>query len=223
MNSQKWIWWVVWVTVIVGSKSMVQGQDVCLRSFFLGRNTSVMPSSQLKVSHHCEYLRPRRIVVVTAKNREDRLDEQDHFARALARSLMSSPGGFSVVVSQEKLCENELPMRRGYFNEQELVALNHKYQADAVLYCDLRRLVSFAPMSVEGSLVMVHIDQAVALVGLQEVYDLRTPATRRSYDGFSVAGQCKDSFGCTHLQSPAQLIEFVAHQSVQQLLKAWSF
>ena len=211
----------MWLTVIAGSSSIASSQDVCEGLPRGAAGSFSARSPNLTISHHCAHLKPRRIVIVTAKNREDRLDEQDQYARSLAQSLAKC--GFSVVVSPDHLCADELPMQRGHFSEAHLVRLNRKYRADAVIYCHLRQLVSFEPMSVEGSLVMVHIDQAVALLSLRAVHDLRDMPISQAYEHFSKASQPEDAFGSNYQHSPTQFINFVAHQNVQQMLKAWNY
>jgi len=67
------------------------------------------------ISRHIASLKPRRLVIVTPDNRQDRLHEHDSFSQAIATYLRDT-GEFEVIVAREKICENKIPMRSGTFN-----------------------------------------------------------------------------------------------------------
>ncbi len=174
---------------------------------------------QCLVSSHCAYLQPRRIVIVTTNNRQDRLPEQDLFSKSLAKHLRQGQR-FDVVIRREKMCRDKLPMRRGVFDEQELLELSGASNADAVLFCELEQISAYEPMQLQMSMLLVHVGEAVSLVSATTTVDLRDPSTQQAY--VTVAGQNCDPFAVeTHLNSPSLFIDFAAGLCANGLLSIW--
>ena len=215
VNNLMWFSLAVCLIALSGNVS-VQAQ-VC-HDLMCQEVCETLTPDLLAVSEHCNYLKPRRIVIVTAKNREDRLDEQSLLAELLAKHLA---GPFSTVVSRESVCADDLPMRKGVFDERELVQLKRAYQADAVLYCEIQRLVAYEPMQLEASLLLVDINQAVSLLSLHTKFDVRQIATRLSYANFATPTGQPSVLSETHVHSPSTFIEFAALQLSQQMCAAW--
>ena len=175
--------------------------------------------AQHLVSSHCDYLKPRRIVIVATHNRQDRLREQDRFVQSLAQHLRASQQ-FEVVISRDKVCLSKLPMRRGKFDERELLALSRNYHADAVLYCELPQMSAYEPMQLQTSTLLVHVSEAIALVSATSTFDLRQPGTRKKYAAFALR-QCPDPVSDTHLSSPSEFIDFAASEVAGGLIAIW--
>jgi hypothetical protein len=172
------------------------------------------------ISHHCDYLKPRRIVIVTTNNRQDRLKEQDRFAESLSRYLRASQP-FDCVISRDKICASKLPMRQGKFDEWKLLALSRDHNADAVLYCDLQQISAYEPMHLQASTLLVHVPQAIALVSATSTFDLRQPGTRRNYAAFALQ-QCHHPVSDTYLSSPSLFIDYAASEVAAGLIAIWS-
>ena len=182
----------------------------------LSQDTSEV--SQL-ISHHCSVLRPRRIVIVAPHNRQDRLMEQDLFARALAKHLRSGQQ-FDVVVSPDPLCRNSLPMHRGTFNENQLIRLSQRYRADTVLYVELNDVVAYKPMQLSVSHVLVHAAESVALVSASSTIRLDNPHTEAEFLN-RVQHHCPSAVTATVLHSPTLLIDFAARRTAAAIRSVW--
>lgn len=177
------------------------------------------PTQQL-VSSHCSYLRPRRIVIVMTENRQDRLQEQDRFAQSLAVQLRANHQ-FEVVIGRERVCLNKLPMRRGKFDEHDVLAVSREYNADTVLYCDLHHVAAYAPMRLQASMLLVNAGEAISLVSRTSTFDLSNVATLQQYANFAYQ-QCAESVANAHLYSPTQFIDFAAGEFALGLTTIWS-
>ena len=173
---------------------------------------------QVLVSRHCNALKPGRIVIVVANNRQGRMSEQDLFAEALAKHLRKC-SQFSLVVSSEHICQNKLPMRRGVFDEAELLELSRTYQADTVLYCELSQLTAFQPMRFQMSVLMVNVGEAVALVSASCTFDLRDAKTYKAFTAF--AGDESKPITEAFQHSPATFIDYASTRVARTLLSVW--
>jgi hypothetical protein len=183
-------------------------------------STSHQAAPQYLISHHCDYLKPRRIVIVTTNNRQDRLKEQDQFAESLSRHLRASHP-FDCVLSRDKICASKLPMRQGRFDERQLLALSRDHNADAVLYCDLQQISAYEPMQLQASTLLVHVPEAIALVSATSTFDLRQQGTRGKYATFALQ-QCHDPVSDTYLSSPSLFIDYAASEVAAGLIAIWS-
>ena len=212
MSTLNKIWLVLILGAWCGYGRCEDPTELCLESLEI-------PSPCL-VSSHCAYLQPRRIVIVTTNNRQDRLKEQDLFSKALAKHLRQGQR-FDVVISREKMCRDKLPMRRGAFDEQRLLALSRAYNVDAVLFCELEQISAYEPMQLQMSMLLVDVGEAVSLASATTTVDQRPPGMHQAYVIF--AGQDCDQFTTdTHLNSPSLLIDFAAGLCANGLLSIWS-
>ncbi len=177
-----------------------------------------LPSTHL-VSRYCELLKPRRIVVVTTKNRQDNLKEQDLFATSLAVAL-NRCGTFDVVVGTERVTRNQSPLRTGTFDDYVLLKLAQKHGADCVLYCEIDPFCVYDPMQAGVSMLLIHAGEAVSLVMAKDFYDLRNEKLRK-------ASQAKvnqaDSSPALNVaaHSPSDFIDFAANRFSVGILSVW--
>lgn len=170
------------------------------------------------VSKYSVNLKPRRIVIVTTNNRQDRLREQDMFAKALSAKLRKCGLQFETVISPDKVCRDKLPTRRGRFDEVELVALSHNYNADAVLYCELEIISAYNPMQMETSLLLVNVGEAIAIVSANHEFDLNRPDTYEAYSNFALQSPDHSQ---NLMNSPSKLINYAASTVVDSLASVW--
>ena len=171
------------------------------------------------ISRHCAYLQPRRVVIVTTDDRQDRLKEQQLFSATLEKHLRHGQR-FDVVVARDRVCQRNLPMRRGRFDEHELLALSERYNADCVLYCELEQISAYEPMQLQTSILIVHVAEAVSLVAATSTIDLRDPKTRHGYLKF-LQHRCRESTTDTTLHSPSQLIDYASSRLAGVILSVW--
>ena len=171
------------------------------------------------VSRHCVDLKPRRVVIVTARNRKDRLREQDEYAKTLANHLRNI-NCFDVVVAREGICCDHLPTRTGQFDEHELVRLSRRFNADTVLYCEVQQISAYEPMRLQSNVLLVSAAEAVALVSATSTFDLNHPVTRSRYARY-VNHRCSNAAVDTFLSSPSQLIDFAASEAAGVLASVW--
>ncbi|NND95822.1 MAG: hypothetical protein HKN47_00665, partial [Pirellulaceae bacterium] len=136
------------------------------------------------VSSHCGYLKPKRVVVVMTHDRQHRLREQTHFAESLTKFLQRE-NCFEVVLCRQAICQDELPLRKGTFDEHELLALARQFNADAVLYAEVMQLSAYEPMSGQLSVSLVSVSESVALLSAISTIDLRDAVTRNDYLNYS--------------------------------------
>ena len=177
-----------------------------------------LPTTHL-VSPLCRNLKPRRVVIVITHDRHDRLEEQWTFAQSLAKHL-NSCSQFHVVVASERICRDCLPMRKGTFDESQLLMLSRKYNTDAVLYCEINRLSAYEPMQAELSMALIHVGEAIALVSARSMYDLKSESTLRSY--LSYINET-DSLAPLSVgrRTPSQFIDFSASRFSLGLTTVW--
>ena len=156
-------------------------------------------------------------MIITTANRQDRLKEQDRFANSLASQLRAS-SQYDVVVSRERVCIEKLPMRRGKFDEHDVLAASREYNADTVLYCDVQQISAYEPMRIQTSVLLISAYEAISLVSTTSTLDLKHSATRTRYDTFSQQ-HCETS--TIHLNSPSQFIDFAASEFATGLKSIW--
>ncbi|MEM8736437.1 MAG: hypothetical protein AAGG44_19565 [Planctomycetota bacterium] len=180
------------------------------------------PGQLLKIdgiSPHLWTLAPKRLLIVTPQCRQDRLREHDTYARSLA-SYLRANGRFDVVVSQEYICENKIPMRSGRFDERDLLRYAQRYNVDTVLFCELPQLSAYEPMNLNATFAIVSIEEAIALVSGSGYFDLRHPAIYQDYANFSM--QTSDMHSpATHPHSPSRFIDYCASKASEGLLALW--
>ena len=174
---------------------------------------------RISVSPHAADLKPRRIVIVTTQDFQDRLKEQAAFAQGLAAHLRSL-GSFDAVVSRETVCIEQLPMRAGYFDERQLVELAYQYGADAVLYCHVTDISAYEPLRLQTELLLVHTGEAIAIVSATSSFDLKYESTRKQYLDYLARTTVAGTPGGDVL-APSQLIDFSANQVAWQVLSVW--
>ncbi|WP_146520706.1 hypothetical protein [Stieleria varia] len=162
---------------------------------------------------------PERIVIVRPRNRQDRVQEQDGFAEAIASELRATRL-FDVVITDRYQCNISLPMRRGVFDEHQLVALSIEHQADAVLYCDVERFSGYDPMRLEFSMLLVNINDAVALVSTSATVDLQNPVTGFAYKYFAATGNPHEAMDI-HRHTPSRFIDFAAARAAKSIASVW--
>lgn len=192
---------------ILNGSAIGQGVKPC------NGNTTGIGSGGFKYSSYCGSLSPTRVVIVTAANRMDRLHEQEVFAEAMASSL----GRFvDVVRAEQVICDGVSPLKSGRFDEHQLLRLKHELDADAVLYCDVQQLSAYAPLRIQVSMLLVHIDEAVALVAGTAMLDTKDSQVAEAYRTFSV-GKSPNEFLDVHDHSPRDFIRFSATVLASQL------
>lgn len=179
----------------------------------------VLPT-KLRISAHSEELRPRRIVIVTTHDLQDRLKEQRAFAEALASHLARSTL-FDVVVARDPICREQLPLRSGLFDEQKLVELSHAYTADTVLYCEADFRSPYAPMQFEAQVLMVNVAQAIAIVALNGEFNLENPEVRRDFSLFADPS-VRPTGDSSHLNSPSRFINYAGSRIALSIESVWS-
>ena len=177
-----------------------------------------LPSTH-HVSRHCETLTPRRIVIVTSQNRQDRLREQDIFASSLATHLSRS-GKFEVVVGDTPIRRDNLPMRSGTFDEHHLLRLAKKYGVDSVLYCDVQQISGYDPMQADVAMLLVDVNDSVALVSAKSSYDLRDAIVASAYQRYSRACAAHSVLDVNR-HTPKQFLDFVANHFAGAVLSVW--
>lgn len=179
---------------------------------------SVSPADCV-VSGYAAGLRPRRIVIVTTQDRQDRFKEQDLLADTLAKHLRLGQR-FDVVVSRKRICRHELPMQRGAFDEHELLELSRTYHADAVLYCEVEEFSGYQPMQLQFSMLLVHIGEAVTLASATASLDLRRAQTNHEYALFAryECHPCESMY----LYSPTLFIDYASAKLAQGVLNIWA-
>jgi hypothetical protein len=177
-----------------------------------------LPSTH-HVSPYCSTLTPRRIVVVTSADRQDRFKEQQQLAKSLAKHV-SSNRKFNVIVAKTPMCHDHLPMQAGTFDELYLVRLSKKYHADCVLFCDVERIDAYRPMKAELSMLLVHIGEAVSLVSAKSSYDLSDPGTLKAYRRYH-GNENPDSVLNVDHHTPARFIDFAANHLANGILSLW--
>ncbi|QDT10267.1 hypothetical protein [Planctomycetes bacterium K23_9] len=176
------------------------------------------PSTHV-VSRHCDSIRPRRIVVVTCPNRQDRLKEQDLFARFLAAQIGRNTN-IDVLVGKEQICRDHMPMRRGTFDELHLLQLSKKYQADCVMFCEIGQLSAYEPMQAEMSMLLVHVGESIALVSAKSVYDARDSTTNKSYLAFINQANPESALS-VGAHTPTNFIEFASSHFASGIESIW--
>lgn len=169
-------------------------------------------------SSYCNQFVPRRIVIVPAANRLDRLKEQDLFAQSLANSLV---GHVEVVLSRHYACGESSPLRTGQYDEQALLDLSKEFSADAVLYCDVEKLSWQAPMRMQVSLLLIHVGEAIALVSGTESIDLSHSQPSMGYHGFAIP-QSKNAILDMRQNSPRTFIRYCSTLVSDKLKKGLS-
>lgn len=200
------------LTIAVSSAADAHEHDeVC-------QNMVNLPDTHI-VSQHCSLLSPRRIVLVTSPNRQDRLKEQDLFVKYLANHLSRGPK-LEIVVASEKICQDHLPMRTGTFDELHLLKLSRKYKADCVLFCDLNQLSAYHPMQAELSMLLVHVPESVALILAKSTYDLRDAETENGYMQFVRQALPDSALNVDH-HTPTAFIDYTANQFASGILTVW--
>jgi hypothetical protein len=177
-----------------------------------------LPSTH-HVSPYCSTLTPRRIVIVTCVDRQDRLKEQQQLAESLATHVAGNRK-FSVVVCKTPMCRDHLPMHSGTFDELQLLRLSKKYHADCVLYCDVERIDAYQPMQADLSMLLVHVGEAVALVSAKSSYDLRDPDALKAYRQYINADNPESALSVDQ-HTPRQFIDFAANHLANGILSLW--
>lgn len=197
---------------------------ICGCGLFAGGKPDCTPvpivPSAITVSTHSPRLKPRRIVVVSTHNLADRLREQDSFANSLAAQLKQC-GPFDVVLAKDKLCREQLPMRRGVFDEGDLVELSRRYAADTVLYCEVDLQSAYAPMQLQANILMVNMSEAVALISLQLHLDARQPNVELDYTRHAQSASSWNG-NENHLYSPSLFLQYAASRVAFGVSGVWS-
>lgn len=175
--------------------------------------------TQLRVSQYAGDLLPRRILIVTGKNLQDRLREQSLFAESLADHLRRS--AFEVIVSRECLCQHRWPLTLGRFEERDILHAAKQHRADTILYAEVTSIDAYDPMRVQASILLVNVDEAVSVLSQTSTLDLQRSAAKQQFLAF-VRGAQDGSFGETFLHSPAKLIDFTAREMARTLLQTWT-
>ncbi|MEO1526922.1 MAG: hypothetical protein AAFX06_15905 [Planctomycetota bacterium] len=175
--------------------------------------------TQLRVSRYARDLVPRRVLIVTGKNHQDRLPEQTMFAESLADHLRRS--SFPVIVSRDCICEHHSPLRLGKFDEREVLRLAKQHQADTILYAEVPSIDGYAPMRVQGSVLMVNAGEAISVLSVISTVDLKRISAKTHYLAFARQGQ-EASFEETFLHEPATLINFTAREVCRALMQTWT-
>lgn len=185
------------------------GEPICI----------TLPNALCSVSPHCSYLQPQRVLIVTTHNRQDRLKENDLLAKSLAKHLRDG-AVFDVVISRDKICRDKLPMQSGAFDERKLLQLSAAYHIDTVLFCEIADISAYEPMSMQASLLLVHVPEAVALVSANVSIDLGDAATNGAFH--ASAGVGRDPLELeTRSSSPTQLIDYASQSIARGLLSIW--
>ena len=175
--------------------------------------------TQLRVSRHAKPLLPRRVLIVTGKNRQDRLHEQTLFAESLADHLRRS--AFEVIVARDCVCEHRSPIRVGRFNENAILRVGKRHHADTVLYAEVTSIDAYDPMRVQATVALINVREAVSVVTAITTVDLHRAAAKRHYLSFA-RGHDGKAFEETFLHEPATLIDFTAHDLAKTLLQQWT-
>lgn len=176
-------------------------------------------SPEFRKSKHCETFRPRRVVIVTPRNRQDRLLDQDLFGQSLATHL-SAIGLFDTVVSQEHICEEFLPQRKGVFDERRVLEYAKEHHADAILFCDVNIISGYAPMHIRPSVVLVHASQCVALLDARMSLSTSDTIVHQQYAQY-VSAHCRDARTELYRHTPRFFIDFGAKQIADLIATAW--
>lgn len=171
------------------------------------------------ISRHIASLKPRRLVIVTPDNRQDRLHEHDSFSLALATYLRDT-GEFEVIVAREKICENKVPMRSGTFNERDLLKYSRLYRADSILYLDITNMSGYEPMRMNMSFALVSIREAIALVSGTLNVDLRSSLVYQEYTNRTIQSSDHHSID-THPHTPTRFLDFGAFKTATSLAAVW--
>lgn len=125
------------------------------------------------VSTHYGKLKPRRVVIISPNNRMQLFPEQTKFAEALSFALKKK-GVMETVVGKPCACDIH-SIQAGRFSEDQLVQLAERYNADAVLYCDVVDFSAYAPLSASISLSLIDARESVVLLSTDGAWDLRNP------------------------------------------------
>jgi hypothetical protein len=171
------------------------------------------------ISRYVASIKPRRLVIVTPDNRQDRLHEHDSFSQSLAAYLRDT-GQFEVIVAREKVCENKVPMRSGTFNEHDLLNYSRLYRADSILYLDITSMSGYEPMRMNMSFALISIREAIALVSGSLNVDLRSPFVYQEYANRTIQSSDDHSID-THQNSPTRFLDFGAFKTANSLATIW--
>ena len=173
-----------------------------------------IPPGSFQFSRFVHELTPRRILIFHANNRLDRLREQSVFSEALARQ-MAIGGKVSVIQSDMTSCNHTSPLITGRYDEQQIAELSRRYNADAILFFDLRDFAAYAPMSMRAQFVLVHAHESVPLASGSVTLDLKDRSLMQRY---MQVPQPMGKFGddIRH-HSPRQFIDFSATLIAREL------
>ena len=192
------------------------GNDVAMT---VGCPKPTVVPMRLSVSALSNRIHPRRIVLVTTDEQSSRMREQRTFADFLARYLNAN-SAMSVVVCPQTVCQKCLPMRKGTFDERELLEFGKRFNADAVMYLEITNVDVIPTMSINVSAALISVSESVALVSVDDTVTLGDRATKHAF--------CH--FGCLatpHLeadirsQSPSLMLEFAANSLSKELSLIW--
>ena len=171
------------------------------------------------VSEYYTTLRPRRVVIVAPPSRFSNFRDQEKFAEAFALELRNH-GVAEAVVAREPLDCNIHAIRRGQFDEREVIRLSQWYNADAVVFCDVTNLSAYPPMSAAVSAVMVDAWESVILFAADGKWDLSDGKTNRAFTARNCRANQRDKFATDIFQqSPSHFLEFVADELARFMKK----
>lgn len=170
-----------------------------------------------RTSPLAQQYKPKRILVVTTLDRQDRLKEQATLVRRITSELRLK-GGVDTVESTDRMCEDFFPIRTGTFDEHRLVDLGKKYRVDSILYCNVESIDAYRPMRMEVQFLLVNVEESVALVSGSRLYDLGDANTLKQFFEFMNADP---DVGQTLPSSPTRLIDFGASRLAGDLTSLW--
>lgn len=176
-----------------------------------------LPRQPIRVSPLLARLRPGRVLLVRGLDRQDRLKEERTMAERLANHLRRQ-SLFDVVECKECACNGTTPLRTAQFNERTLVRYAQTYGVDSVLYCTVRSIDAYRPMSIELDFLLVNIDQAIPVASGSVSYNLADPVTQEVFASLS---GFQEPHVTSPLSSPTRLIDFATAQLADQLKSLW--
>mgnify|MGYP000250582944 CR=1 FL=1 len=180
--------------------------------------TVIQTNQRVMVNPQLAGVRPVRVVMVASGRSNGSYATHQKVLRELA-SQFRTRGQFEVVTPADlRFHGHSDNILEGKFDEAELANVARNFNADTVALVSVTEFRSAPPMRASVSLAFIDSNESVVSVGLDGIWDLADPQTRRAFDAYlansPVAARHEKKL---HLQSPNSLFRFLADQMAESL------
>ena len=179
-----------------------------------------VPTFSVFASPAFQTLPPRRVVILPSGQTPGSYEHHRRAIDELATKLRQA-GVFEIIVPRDQRLRSQPDsLLEGAFDEREIAALSHQYNADAIAIVRVNELRPVAPLRISLTMVIVDAHESVVTFAVDGVWDVADQGTHYDFLSYLQTHQVASGLASTtsntqpplELQSPTALFAFAAAQ-----------